>query len=111
MEKVKSTPEVDFKRSSVSNCSTNKTPTIIENILADAKIIPRHLADIFYLPSSTAPKKKNPRITLTPRVITGSEHIAKFQKKLDDDAKLEKKKKLLARKNEKEKGKKKNAQR
>ena len=92
MEKVKSTPEVDFKRSSVSNCSTNKTPTIIENILADAKIIPRHLADIFYLPSPTAPKKKNPRITLTPRVITGSEHIAKFQKKLDDDAKLEKKK-------------------
>ena len=100
MEKVKSTPEVDFNRSSVSNCSTNTTPRTTENILVDAKIIPRHLADILYLPSPTAPKKKNPRITLTARVITGSEHIAKFQKKLNDDAKLEKEK--AARKEEQE---------
>ena len=100
MEKVKSTPEVDFNRSSVSNCSPNTTPRITENILVDAKILPCHLADIFYLPSPTAPKKKNPRITLTARVITGSEHIAKFQKKLDDDAKLEKEK--AARKEEQE---------
>ena len=92
VEKVKSMPEVDFNRSSVSNCSTNTTPRITESILVDAKIIPRHLAEIFYLPSPTAPKKKNPRITLTARVITGSEHIAKFQKKLDSDAKLEKEK-------------------
>ena len=100
MEKVKSMPKVDFNRSSVSNCSTNTTPRITENILVDAKIIPRHLADIFDLPSPTAPKKKNPRITLTARVITGSEHNAKFQKKLDDDAKLEKEK--AARKEERE---------
>lgn len=56
------------------------TPSIAENILVPANIVPCHLADVFYQPQSTNQvKKKIPRLVKKGRVFTGTEHCDKVQ--------------------------------
>ena len=97
---IKNTPTssaIDFSMS-----STYHTPRITENILVDANIVPHHLADVFYQPPHTKQDSKtHPRIKLTGRVITSTEHTRKIKEKLEGDAKIAQEK--LQRKEEQEK--------
>ena len=82
--------------------STYHTPRITENILVDANIVPRHLTDVLYQPPHTKQDSKtDPRIKLTGRVITSTEHTRKIKEKLEGDAKIAQEK--LQRKEEQEK--------
>ena len=65
----------------------------MENILAEAIIIPRYLADVFYQPQAAKQQKKTiPRIVIEGMLIKGKDHVNKLQQRIEEDEREEKEK-------------------
>ena len=79
---------------------SGKTPlgTSTQNILTKMSIMPQHLADVFYLPSSERSKKSyKPQVITEGRTITDKDHQGLYKEKEENKSRKEKRRKIEKR--------------